>query len=79
MSWLALELGGWLVEIVALLVGGLGVWLWGRGSARAKAEKREAEADRKTRERIDNAGAEIHGADPDAARRLMRERAANQR
>ncbi|WP_283178640.1 hypothetical protein [Gemmobacter sp. 24YEA27] len=64
---------------VAVLLALLAVWWRGRASAKQQAALEAAEGYGKTLKGMIDADTEIHGADPDAARRLMRERDANQR
>lgn len=57
----------------------LGLYAKSRADAKTKAAARDAAAYRDGRGRMDYADTDIHGVDPDAARRLMRERDTNQR
>ena len=69
----------WLWKPVAVLLALLAVWLRGRSSAKQQTALEAAEAYGETMKGMIDADTEIHGADPDAARRLMHERNANQR
>ena len=69
----------WLWKPVAVLLALLAVWWRGQVSAKQQTALEAAEAYGETMKGMINADTEIHGADPDAARRLMRERDANQR
>ena len=66
----------WLWKPFAVLLALLAVWLRGRASARQQTALEAAEAYAKTRKEMDDAP--DHGNDPDAARRWLRERDANQ-
>lgn len=63
----------------AVLLALLAVWLRGWASAKQQTALEAAEGYGKTMKGMIDADNEIHGADPDAARRLMHERNANQR
>ena len=67
----------WLWKPVAVLLALLAVWLRGRSSAKQKTALEAAEAYARTRKGMDDAP--DLGNDPDAARRWLRERDANQR
>ena len=72
----------WLWKPFAVLLALLAVWLRGRASARQQTALEAAEAYAKTRKGMDDAEYEIIegiGNDPDAARRWLSERDANQR
>ena len=62
---------------VAVVLALLAVWLRGRSSAKQQTALEAAEAYAKTRKGMDDA--HDLGNDPDAARRWLRERDANQR
>lgn len=65
------KLQGWLAAAGAAVLAVLGIFLAGKREGRQRAAEKAAEADAKTRERID----EVHvGDDPHAAARWLRER-----
>ena len=61
----------WLAAALAAIAAFVGIYLRGRKDAASRAHTADLEAYRKTREDIDDA--EIHGNDPAAARRWLRE------
>ena len=61
----------WLAAALAAAFAILGVYLQGRRDAASRARTRELEGYKDTREAIDDA--EIHGNDPAAARRWLKE------
>lgn len=61
----------WLAAAGAAVIAMLGIYLQGRRDAAARARTGELEGYKNTREAIDDA--EIHGNDPDAARRWLKE------
>lgn len=61
----------WLAAAGAAVIAMLGIYLQGRRDAAALARTRELEGYKNTRESIDDA--EVHGNDPDAARRWLKE------
>ncbi|MCL4065757.1 hypothetical protein M3484_04150 [Pseudomonas sp. GX19020] len=67
----------WLWKPVAVLLALLAVWWRGRASTKQQTALEAAEAYARTRKDMDDAS--DLGNDPDAARRWLRERYANQR
>lgn len=76
-AWLLGEFGGWLAGAGAVIAALVTAWRRGRASAKQQAALDAAEAYAKTRKGMDDA--DTLGNDPDAARRWLSERDANQR